>query len=228
MLIFFAQKRKQLKREPTYPNISYFCDEKPYFFNTKKKKLMNNRVGIEIGKYYGMIIGSLMVIIYLFLYFTDIKLFLNFWIGISFFVVTIAAMVISASRTKAELGGFATFQQALQPAFITIVIAQFIANLFNFLMYNYVDPSLSESLREVTLEMTHGWLQGMNAPEESIDRALSEIEQQDFTVSIGATLIGFAMNVLIGFGIACIIALIVRKEPPTGYQHNEEVIYEEV
>ena len=189
---------------------------------------MNNRIGIQIGQYYGMTIGSLMVIVYLFLYFINIKLFLNFWIGISFFIVTIAAMVIAAKRTKAELGGYATFQQALQPAFLTIVIAQFIANLFTYLMYNFVDPSLSESLREITLKMTDGWLEGMNAPEESIERALSEIEEQDFTVSLGSTLVGFAANVFIGFGIAAVVALIVRKEPPTGYMENDEVVYEEL
>jgi hypothetical protein len=189
---------------------------------------MNNKIGIEIGRYYGMTIGSLMVIVYLFLYFINIKLFLNFWIGISFFVVMIAAMVIAAKRTKTELGGYATFQQALQPAFLTIVIAQFIANLFTYLMYNFVDTSLSESLREMTLEMTHGWLQSMNAPDEAIEKALTEIEQQDFTVSLGSVLVGFAANVFIGFGIASIIALFVRNEPPTGYMENDEVVYEEL
>ncbi|MGB1204593.1 MAG: DUF4199 domain-containing protein [Chitinophagales bacterium] len=189
---------------------------------------MNNKIGIEIGKYYGMTIGSLMVIVYLLLYFTDVRLFLNFWIGISFFVVTIAAMVIAAKRTKTELGGYATFQQALQPAFLTIVIVQFIGNFFNYLMYNFVDPSLSESLREVTIEMTYGWLQNMNAPEEVVEQSLSDIEQQDFTVSLSSTLIGFAVTVFVGFGIAAIVALFVRNEPPTGYVENDEVVYEEL
>ena len=65
-------------------------------------------------------------------------------------------------------------------------------------------------------------LQGFGADEDSIEKAITEIESHDYTMSLGSMIQGFLISLVIGFSIAAVIALIVKRDPPASYQYATE------
>lgn len=147
----------------------------------------------------------------------------NMWLGFAVFAALIAAMVLAARHTRAEQGGYGTFAQLVAPAFAVMVVAQLLSSVYNYVLYNFIDPSLTESLRNVTSETAYSWMTSLGAPEEDIEKAMDEIDARDFSVTLSSTLFGFASACLFGFAIAAIIALILKKNRPAHLQPDVSV-----
>lgn len=168
----------------------------------------------NIGIRYGLITGLCMIILFSVLYAVNTALMFNMWLGIAMFVVLIVVMVLAARHTRNNLGGYATFAQLVAPAFAVMVVAQLLGSIYNYALYNFIDPSLTQTLRTVTSESTYEMLTMFGAPEEDIEKALDEIDKRDFSVTLSSTIFGFAGACLFGFFMAAIIALILRKKRP--------------
>lgn len=176
----------------------------------------------NIGIKYGAILGLLSIIFYSALYAISTKYLFNQWIGLGTFVVIIITMVMAARHTRQELGGYGSFGQLVAPAFAVMVVAQLLGSIYNYLLYNFIDPSLTETLRNFTSELTYDWMSSFGSPDEEIERALDEIENQDFSVTLSSSLWGFASSAILAFMIASVIALILRRKPPLNYFENEQ------
>lgn len=179
--------------------------------------------GRSIGFRLGLIIGLLNVIVGLLMYIIDFRAGVRnyFMISIALFIIVIVAMVISARQTRTALGGYADFKTLVQPAFVTFVIAELLNTVFFYALYNFIDPSLVDVLREETISLTADWMTQMGAPEEEVEKQVNALAEQDFS-SLGA----FARQLMflfpVGFTISAIIALILRRSRPMMVAVEEE------
>ncbi|QQS28756.1 MAG: DUF4199 domain-containing protein [Sphingobacteriales bacterium] len=181
----------------------------------------------NIGVKYGMYLGLGFVLLFGVLYAVNPVYMYNTWLGLSIFPIIIVVMVLAARQTKKDLGGYATFTQLVSPAFAVMVFAQLFSSLFNYILYNFIDPTLTDTLRNFTIESTYNMLNMFGTPEEEIEKAITKVEEQDYSVTLSSTFMGFAMFAIFGFVVASIIALIMRKNPPSNL-NDQEVEKEEL
>ncbi len=182
---------------------------------------MDPNNGIQIGVTNGIIIGFLLVILYLGLYMFKPDMFFNSWIAMGFFVVILLFMVKAALENRKGLGGYASFKQTLQPAFVTFLVAQLISTIFNYVLYNYIDPSLVEALKQYTVDFTRNMFEGMMS-EAELEQQIETVKQQDYTVTFGSSLLGFLWMSVVGFVLAAIVAAFTRKKAPPGYYQQNK------
>lgn len=163
----------------------------------------------------GLILGGVSVAISLLFYVISQDLFFNWWLQILLsLAITIFFTTRAGLMTRRDLNGFITFSQAIKPTFTAIAIGMLITSLFNYVLYNFIDPDLAVALRDKTLEVTENMMRSFGAPEDQLDNAMAEIEKQNFMPTIGKTLQQYLFALIIGFVIAAIISLIIKRNPP--------------
>lgn len=182
----------------------------------------------NIGIRYGLFLGLGLVILFGVLYAINPVYMFNTWLELGLFPTMIVVMVLAARQTKKDLGGYATFTQLVSPAFAVMVVAQLFSSLFNYVLYNFIDPSLTETLRNFTIESTYNMLSMFGTPEEEIEKAIDAVETQDFSVTLSSTLLGYAVYAIFAFLVAAVIALILRKNPPAYLREENKVEEAEV
>ena len=61
--------------------------------------------------------------------------------------------------------------------YLVLVVSYVVGSLFNILLYNVIDPSLTEVVTELTIQNTIPMLESFGTPQEAIDAAVIEIEK---------------------------------------------------
>jgi len=164
----------------------------------------------------GILAGVVIIILTLILYFINKELVVSMSVGWFMMLVYAAFMLKAGLDSKAQKGGFISFGDALVPMLITYVIATFIANAFNFVLFNYIDSSLVDLQLEVAIEGIEK-MRGFIG-EEGADTAIEAIEEKGISVGPLQSLLGWLGSLLFP-GIlflfyALIVSAIIKKNDP--------------
>jgi len=101
---------------------------------------------------WGAILGLISIIITLIVYLIDITLLAKSAVGIIIFVIYLAALIYAGRDYRSKLGGYMSFGKAFTHAFVVLVIAGFIGMVFNYLLFNFIDPDIVPILVEAQME----------------------------------------------------------------------------
>ena len=159
----------------------------------------------------GVFSGLAMVIYTLVIYLVDPSLLSNMKLAFIPMIIVIIFMVRAVSDFKAQNNGFASFGEALLQSLGTAVIATVISNIFVYILYNFIDPGMLEVLKQASIDQMES-MEGLLG-EEGVDRAVDELESQEFTFGIGKVLIGTLTSIFIYLIISLIVAAITQKKP---------------
>ena len=94
------------------------------------------------------------------------------------------------------------------------IISSLIGVIFNGLLYNYIYPTLPETIRELTLEKTLGMMESMGASEETIEQAMGNMDERQFQQDLRASFTALLISSLFSAFVALIVAAFVKKEAP--------------
>ncbi|UKM64710.2 DUF4199 domain-containing protein [Flavobacteriaceae bacterium GSB9] len=167
----------------------------------------------SIATNYGLYLGILLSLITVLSYAINIELLTNMWVGIFILIAIIVIGIISVAKTKQAQNGFASFKEAFTSFFITVLIGLLISTFVSFLLFNVIDTEAAETLKQKTLEQTVEMMEGFNAPVETIDQAIEQIESQN-QYSIGNILKGLAGYLVLFSIIGLIVAAALKKSNP--------------
>lgn len=180
--------------------------------NTTEKQLVSGFKGSSLK--WGLI-GSLVIIIYsIILYVIDSALMVNMWAGFVGLIVLIAVIVMNVKEVRNNQGGYISLSEALFAAFLVYVIASFINTLFNYALFNWIDPNLPVLLKEKTIETTVEMMQKFGASEDDINKTLAQLDEKMDVGSFSTQFWNFLKGSAFGFVISFIIALIMKKKRP--------------
>ena len=127
-------------------------------------------------------------------------------------LIPIYFMWKAATEERAINGGFMSFGEGFKAAFLVAVIGGLITQLFTYVLMNYIDPSLIDVLAEQTVEAAEKMLAMFGDNEEAADAMREAMEEQDFTPTIGNTLLSYLGSLVFPSAvIALIIAAITKK-----------------
>lgn len=156
------------------------------------------------GINFGIILGVVSVLITATIYATDITNFVNWMLGIGIFLVALVILIIAVAKAKKAQNGFISFKEAFTTYFIAAALALAIGTIFNYLLFNLIDPSAKETLTEETINMSVEWMQKAGSSSEDIKKVVDEARAAD---SFG--IVGLIKSYFFGLIFHIIIGLIV-------------------
>ncbi|MFK7937113.1 MAG: DUF4199 domain-containing protein [Saprospiraceae bacterium] len=164
------------------------------------------------GVKYGLLAGLGVIAYSLILYLIDDQMLFG-WASSIGTVIYLICMYKAGVDERQAAGGFITWKEALTPTFLTYVIASLIATVFTYLLFTTIDPGLMDIQREMAIQQIQG-MEGMIG-EEGVEEGIKRIEEQG-SMNLRDTSLGFAMMLIVGFVFAAIISAIVKRNRPAG------------
>ncbi len=161
---------------------------------------------------WGLYLGLASVALTLGCYIIDIALLAKWWLGLTILFATVAVMVLGALARRKQLGGYISFGESVVSMMTVVAIYAFISFVFSYVLYNFIDPSLPQTVKQVTLDETQKMFESMGVDEATMEQGLQNIEQQDFSQTIGKTLQGFGIALIVGLFFSLICSLFIKKE----------------
>jgi hypothetical protein len=172
---------------------------------------MINEVIKKNGITYGILTGVVSVLITAIVYSTDLKLFTAWWLSLISIGLYIAIAIILLTKTKKDLNGVFSFKDAFTTYFISAIVSILITVTFNIILFNFIDPSIKDTIKELTMKYMAEMMQKVNAPAAKINEALQKIKEGD-QFSIVGLLKGSVSNLVISAVFGLIMAAFFKSK----------------
>lgn len=144
-----------------------------------------NEIIKKNGITYGIISGIFSALITAAVYAIDLHLFTAWWLGILMISVYIIIGIVLLSKTKKELNGVFSFKEAFTTYFISALIGTLISVVFSILLFNVIDPSAKDSLNEIIIKYTMGFMEKIGTPAAAINEAVKKMQENNPYSTIG-------------------------------------------
>ena len=171
-----------------------------------------NEIIKKNGVSFGIITGVVSALITTAIYSIDLNLFTKWWLGIIIFLLYITIGIILLSKTKKELKGIFSFKEAFTTYFISAVIGILISVSFNILLFNIIDPSVKDTLNEITIKYTAETMQKFGAPSSAINEAIKKMQESNPYSTI-ELIKGSAFSIAGSALFGLLLALIFKSKP---------------
>ncbi|WP_166921890.1 DUF4199 domain-containing protein [Flavobacterium poyangense] len=140
---------------------------------------MINEVIKKNGITYGVMIGIASSLVTATIYAIDLNLFTSWWMGLLGLVISLTLSIILLTKTKRELKGVFPFKDAFTTYFIAAVIGILISAFFNIMLFNVIDPGAKDTLSELMIKYTVGFLQKLGTPASAINETIAKMKSSN-------------------------------------------------
>ena len=171
-----------------------------------------NEIIKKNGISYGIITGIVSALITTSIYSIDLNLFTAWWVTLLSISSYIIISIVLLSKTKKELKGIFSFKDAFTTYFISAVIGILISVVFNIILFNFIDPSAKESIKEVSIKYAVEMMQKFNTPSSAINEAVKKMQETD-QFSIIELIKGSAFSIVFSALFGLLLALIFKSKP---------------
>lgn len=171
-----------------------------------------NEIIKKNGINYGIITGVISILITTIIYVTNIELFTSMWIGLASIAIYIIIGLVLLTKTKKELNNIYPFKDAFTTYFISAVIGILISVAFNIVLFNFVDPGVKDTIKELSIKSAVSMMQKFGAPSSAINDAVKEMQNTD-QFSISKLLQGSVFSILFSAIFGLILAAIFKSKP---------------
>jgi len=163
---------------------------------------------------YGVYLAIILILFTVIGYAFKLDLLVNYWFMLLILPVTIIAFgVVSTAKAKSMLGGFMSFKQAFTAYFIPVALAVSASTLFSILLFNFIDPEAAEQIKQILIDKTQSFMEGVGATQTQIEESIRPIREQD-TFAFTTQLRSLAQSLVFFIVIGLIVALIMKKKDP--------------
>jgi hypothetical protein len=171
-----------------------------------------NEIIKKNGIKFGLIAGVFSVLMTAGIYIVDLKLFTAWWLGFSSILIYIGIGIALMITTKKALHNIYSFKDAFTTYFIYAIIGILISLIFNILLFNVIDPSAKETVKELSIEAAVKMMQKFGTPTSVIKEAIEKMEdtnQFDVLELIKGSITSLIVSAI--FGV--IFAAIFKSKP---------------
>lgn len=130
--------------------------------------------------------------------------------GILSFLVPVVLIVLGIKKFKSDNNGYLTWGQAVKVGVGISLIWALLALCFQFVLENYIDPSILEQKIEITRQSLEKW--GMD--EDMIEESIEKQKNQSPLLANSMALLLFSF---IGFVVSAIAGAIMKKDENNDY-----------
>ena len=162
---------------------------------------------------YGLFSAAASVLFFVVLYIMGAEYFLSPVAWISSYLVPIVFAVSGSLQIKKKNNGYLNFNEALKVCFGVLVITAFVSTIVSYFIFNYLDVSFAERMKQLTLEKSQEAMARFNVPESQIEKAMDDMAELNI-YSLGSLMKSFAYSCILFFIEALIVAAIIKKKKP--------------
>ncbi len=170
-----------------------------------------NEIVKKNGIFFGVVTGVISVLITTFIYIVDLSLFSSMWLGLGLIAFYITIGCIMLVKTKKDLKGVMTFKEAFTTYFISALIGIAISVAFNIVLFNFVDPEVKETIRELSIKSAVKMMEKFGAPSSEINKAVQKMQETD-QFSISELLKGSVFSMVFSAVFGLILAAIFKSK----------------
>lgn len=174
-----------------------------------------NEIIKKNGTTFGLVLGLISIIITTIVYAVNIELFTKWWLGIITISISIGMGIYIVSKTKKEMKGQISFKECFSVYFVAAAIGSALSMLYNYILFNFIDPQAKETIKEITMKYTSEMLQKFDTPAETIKETMAKIAETD-NYSIENILSGLAVSLLFSAIFALILAAFFKTRSSQG------------
>jgi uncharacterized membrane protein YccC len=167
---------------------------------------------INEGLKYGAICGLAAILIMYGSWAGGITFFTGAVFYSTFIPYMVAIIVIGGLQLRKQSGGFLNYKEALKFSFLSYAVAAVIVAIGTYILYNIIDPTLTEQSARIALEKTRQMMEKFGASEADIEKSLKESEKSMKETGLKQILIGTGWGLIWDFAKSLLISLIIRKE----------------
>lgn len=164
------------------------------------------------GIKFGIITGVVSIMITTLLYAIDIELFISMWVGLISLALYVVIGILVISNTKKELKGILSFKEAFTTYLISAVIGIYISVIFNIILFNFFDPTLKDSLKDLTIKASVEMLEKFNSPTSVINETIKKLEETE-QFSTLELLKGSIFSIIFSSLLGLILAAFFKSKP---------------
>lgn len=110
-------------------------------------------------------------------------------------------------------GGYLEFREAFGSAFVMLLVALLISQVYNVVYVRFIDPDVMMKMKDATLR----WMEQMKSPDETIDATMERFDKQiadSKTFSVSGALFTYFGGLLFFSLLSLIPCAIVKKQRP--------------
>lgn len=166
------------------------------------------REGVKIG----LINGAVALLLMYGSYYAGLDSFVTTQFFSRFVPYMMIILIIYGFQLRKRNGSYLTFKDGLQYAFMSYVIVGVLMAIGTYILFNLVDPTLTQKSFDLSLEKMKHAFTNMGMSEEEIDKAIGkkEVQKTDF----GTIFLGTGIGWIWDFVVSLIVTLIIRREKP--------------
>ena len=140
--------------------------------------------------------------------------------SILFFLPLLFLMIYGGITHRKEKGGFDDYKDALRTVFIIGFIGAVANNIFSIVLYNVIDPTLPDMLKQAMIENTQATMENFNASDTDIEKALEAIKKEDYRPSLKSFGLGILIVLAINTILSLLIASFIRRDSNAANPQN--------
>lgn len=171
-----------------------------------------NEIIKKNGVSYGIITGVVSALITTSIYAIDLNLFTAWWVTLISISSYLIISIVLLTKTKKELNGIFSFKDAFTTYFISAVVGILISVIFNIILFNFIDPSAKESIKELSIKYAVEMMQKFNTPSSAINEAVKKLQEND-QFSIIELIKGSVFSIIFSALFGLLLALIFKSKP---------------
>jgi len=173
-----------------------------------------NEIIKKNGVTFGIILGLFSVLFTTAIYVVDLKLFTSWWIGLVSLAISITIGFVLVSKTKKQMGTM-TFKEGFTVYFFAALIGSFISKIYEYILFNLIDPQAKETIKEITMKYTAEMMEKFGTPAAAINETMTKMAETD-NYSLGNVLFGFAIVLVFQAIFGLILAAIFKSKSSQG------------
>ena len=171
-----------------------------------------NEIIKKNGISYGIITGIVSALITTAIYSIDLNLFTAWWVTVLSISSYIIISIVLLTKTKKDLKGVFSFKEAFTTYFISAVIGILISVVFNIVLFNFIDPSVKDAIKEISIKYAVEMMHKFNAPSSAINEAVKKLQEND-QFSIVELIKGSVFSIVFSALFGLLLALIFKSKP---------------
>lgn len=158
---------------------------------------------------YGLISALASSLLFVLLYIGGLDWFKNKLSFLTGLIPVVFAIIACRNQRKAE--GSLPFRKALRLSFGIFVVTSLATSLLSYILFNWIDTSFAESLKQLAIEQTQLFMEKFKVPVDEIDKTIDKMLKENM-FSLKSIFSSFIYGCIVYFLISLIIAAIMKKE----------------
>jgi hypothetical protein len=171
-----------------------------------------NEIIKKNGVTFGIVTGVVSALITTSIYAIDLNLFTAWWVSLLSISTYVIIGIVLLSKTKKELKGIFSFKDAFTTYFISAVVGILISVAFNIILFNFIDPSAKETIKEISIKYAVEMMEKFNTPSSAINEAVKKLQEND-QFSIVELLKGSIFSIVFSALFGLLLALVFKSKP---------------